>query len=328
MQQIGTLALLTLASTTSVFAVCDGNPHNWDRQRRCDEFSSVCPNASWASCEPCDGVGGLSNNDSMSSFTPTSCSVVATPTELKQQGKTPLLPMWPKTFINTGFYEQQIFVKHDPFCLAQIPAMTSKGTHCFKNQQGTFNYDSTQSSLRIDYFKSKSILPHVNMTEHFYHLADGTGKFFLWGLLRNQNAMVMVLYSHPIILFSLSFSVHPEITKYGVVPTPVCPCIALGVGPVSYDWAADAKFVGREVLGIEFLWVNKTVDHWIKGPHHVWTDVATGNLIRLYQPFNGLEVFTPSKYNTTLTQLPAAYFKLPEACVLEEKLGCINGTVV
>ena len=82
------------------------------------------------------------------------------------------------------------------------------------------------------------------------------------------------------------------------------------------------------MLGIEFLWMNKTVDHWIKGPHHVWTDVATGKVIRLYQPFNGLEVFTPSKYNTTLTQLPAAYFKLPEACVLEEKLGCINGTVV
>ena len=206
MQQIGTLALLTLVSTTSVSAVCDGNPHNWDRQRRCDEFSSVCPNASWASCNPCDGVGGLSNNDSMSSFTPTSCSVVATPTELKQQGKTPLLPMWPKTFINTGFYEQQIFVKHDPFCLAQIPAMTSKGTHCFKNQQGTFNYDSTQSSLRIDYFKSKSILPHVNMTEHFYHLADGTGKFFLWGLLRNQNTMVMVLFSSNYFVFFIFFS--------------------------------------------------------------------------------------------------------------------------
>ena len=180
--QLGTLALFALALTVCVSAVCDGNPHNWDRQRRCDEFSSACPNASWASCNPCDGVGGLSNNDSMSSFTPTSCSVVATPTELKKQGKTPLLPMWPKTFINTGFYEQQIFVKHDPFCLAQIPAMTSVGTHCFKNQEGTFNYDSTQSSLRIDYFKSKSILPRVNMTEHFYHLADGTGKFFVGGL--------------------------------------------------------------------------------------------------------------------------------------------------
>jgi hypothetical protein len=290
-----TLGVLLLATLSSVTAVCDGNPHGWNRQRRCDQFNAACPDASWASCNPCDGVGGLSSNDSMGSFTPTSCRVVATPAELKQQGKEPILPIWPKTFINTGFFEQQIFVKHDPFCLAQIPSMVSNGTHCFKNQQGTFNYDSTQSSLRIDYFKSRSILPHVNMTEHFYHLADGT--------------------------------VHPQITKYGVVPTPVCPCISLGVGPVSYDWAADAKFVGREVIGIEFLWVNKTVDHWIKGPHHVWTDVATSKVVRLYQPFNGLEVFTPSSYQT-MSKLNSSYFKLPEVCVLQQKLGCINGTVV
>ena len=71
------------------------------------------------------------------------------------------------------------------------------------------------------------------MTEHFYHLSDGT--------------------------------VHPEITKYGIVPTPVCPCIRLGIGPVSWKWASDAKFVGREELGIEFMWKKVIVDHFVKG---------------------------------------------------------------
>ena len=69
-------------------------------------------------------------------------------------GKTPVPPIWPSSFVNTGFYEQQIFVKRDPFCFAQIPSMVSNGTHCFKNQQGVFNYDATKASLRIDYIKS------------------------------------------------------------------------------------------------------------------------------------------------------------------------------
>ena len=56
-------------------------------------------------------------------------------------------------------------------------------------------------------------------------------------------------------------TVHPEITKLGVVPSPVCPCISLGIGPVSWKWAADAEYVGREHLGIEFLWIQRDVDH-------------------------------------------------------------------
>ena len=75
-------------------------------------------------------------------------------------------PLWPETFINTGFFEEQIFVKHDPFCAAQIPAMVSNGTHCFKRQQGVFNYDITQAALRIDYVQAQTVVaPSVNETE-------------------------------------------------------------------------------------------------------------------------------------------------------------------
>ena len=289
-------AILSTFIFLTVDAVCDGNPHQWNRTRRCDQYDAHCPSASWGSnCSLCDGIGGLSSSDKNSAFLPTTCTPVMSPDEMKIAGITPKLPLWEKTFVNTGFYEQQIFVKRDPFCLAQIPAMTSNGTHCFKNQEGTFNYDTSQNSLRIDYIQSKSIIPNVNMTEHFYHLKDGT--------------------------------VHPEISKFGILPTPVCPCISLGVGPVAYDWALDALFVGRERLGIEFLWTSKVVDHFVKGPHHVWTEVETGNIVRLYQPYNGLEVFDPTKYNTTMISLPVATFTLPEQCLIEQKLGCINGTL-
>ena len=36
------------------------------------------------------------------------------------------------------------------------------------------------------------------------------------------------------------------------------------------------------------------VDHFVKGPHHVWTDVESRNIVRLWQPYNGLEIFDPA----------------------------------
>jgi hypothetical protein len=280
-------------------AVCDGNPHGWGRLRRCDQFNAACPDVSWQTPKLCEGIGGLANSDDATnadSFNATTCTPIATPEQLQASGLKPVSPVWPETFINTGFYEEQIFVHRDPFCLAQIPAMVSNGTHCFKRQQGTFNYDYSQHSLRIDYFEAATIiLPKVNMTEQFYHIPDGT--------------------------------VHPNIGKYGPLGTPACPCIDLGVGPVKPDWAGDALYLGRERLGVEFLWEEFEVDHFVKGPHHVWSDVATGQVIRMYQPFNGLEVFDPTKYeNTTTGPLDPGTFKLPLKCALEAKLGCINGT--
>ncbi len=41
-------------------------------------------------------------------------------------------------------------------------------------------------------------------------------------------------------------------------------------------------FLGREKLFIEFLNEEKLVDHWIKGPHHIWKDVETGYIIRMW----------------------------------------------
>ena len=33
------------------------------------------------------------------------------------------------------------------------------------------------------------------------------------------------------------------------------------------------------------------MDHWAFGPHHLWSDPDTGNIIRMWQPFNGLQVY-------------------------------------
>ena len=33
------------------------------------------------------------------------------------------------------------------------------------------------------------------------------------------------------------------------------------------------------------------MDHWAFGPHHLWSEPANGAMIRMWQPFNGLQVY-------------------------------------
>merc|ERR1712054_377619 len=53
------------------------------------------------------------------------------------------------------------------------------------------------------------------------------------------------------------------------------------------------------------------VDHWIKGPHHLWVDVATGKFIRMWQPWNGLQVFDPAKWTVGPEAHTKGLFSVP-----------------
>lgn len=35
------------------------------------------------------------------------------------------------------------------------------------------------------------------------------------------------------------------------------------------------------------------LDHWTYGPHHAWTPVGSTDIVRMWQPYNGFEVFEP-----------------------------------
>ena len=37
------------------------------------------------------------------------------------------------------------------------------------------------------------------------------------------------------------------------------------------------------MLGIEYLWEHREVDHFLKGPHHLWVDVETNQTTRMWQ---------------------------------------------
>ena len=121
--------------------------------------------------------------------------------------------------------------------------------------------------------------------------------------------------------------VHPQITRLGSLPIPggICPCIDVGTGIVAHNWAADAAYVGRERINVEFIWREMVLDHFVKGPHHVWSDVDTGAIVRLWQPWNGLEVFDPDHYIIGDDAANSTIFDLPKTCELLSKV-CIDGT--
>lgn len=54
----------------------DGNPHGWDRQRRCDNFDYDPP------CGICEGIGGIPWGDKNDEITLTKCEPVSDPADL------------------------------------------------------------------------------------------------------------------------------------------------------------------------------------------------------------------------------------------------------
>jgi len=62
-------------------------------------------------------------------------------------------------------------------------------------------------------------------------------------------------------------------------------------GPLSYDFNRGAKLVGRERVTPEYFDKAIVADHWVKGPHHFWIEVATNQMVREWQPFNGLQTY-------------------------------------
>jgi len=49
----------------------DGNPHKWDRQRRCDTDGYNPP------CGLCEGIGGIPTSDKNSDIQLTKCTPIA-----------------------------------------------------------------------------------------------------------------------------------------------------------------------------------------------------------------------------------------------------------
>ena len=190
-------------------------------------------------------------------------------------------------------------MKKNPFCIGSFPGPDSVGDHCYQPQQGTFHYDWPNKQLRFDYNQRGSIF---NTTLTTYHR-----KSDMW-IIVDYKLLHQCICLDPGRSQNISlYPINPEFMK------------------------EDSRYIGREDLYIEYIWTTKTVDHWVKGPHHIWSDVETGYILRMWQPFNGLEVFNPDKWDLTVD---SKVFDIPPAMCKKQggawwRIGCADdGSVV
>lgn len=113
----------------------DGNPHGWDRLRRCDQDYQ---NNGMKKCGLCEGIGGIATSDNNADIKITTCKIVKTAAELQNDSQAQIAPSYPSRFKQTGFYDHLVGVKKDPFCLQSNPGPDSTGSHCYSVQKGTF----------------------------------------------------------------------------------------------------------------------------------------------------------------------------------------------
>ncbi len=83
--------------------------------------------------------------------------------------------------------------------------------------------------------------------------------------------------------------------------------------PIQYNWTQHLRFVARERIGIEFMEPGRKeiLDHWSFGPHHVWSVPESGEIRRMWQPFNGLEIFPNGTSQQTID--PNLFKEIPPA---------------
>jgi len=66
--------------------------------------------------------------------------------------------------------------------------------------------------------------------------------------------------------------------------------------PVMYNWTNHMSYFGREKFVVEYGVGELELEHWNYGPHHAWTKVGDDTIVRMWQPYNGFEVFEPGSW--------------------------------
>lgn len=268
---IAIVAALYSLLINGAIAQFDGNPHGWDRKRRCDHFDYT------PACGACEGVGGIVWSDNNSDITITECQKVSDtidPSTLPYK-----LPRWaPDFFVES---HEILIGKNVEGCLNAFPWNDSIGEHCYKPQEVKLWSDMTNKRAVYE-----------NGTQH-----DD-------GLIGDGNVSFIIMHQGPnmwIINMIPNGSPPPVDVKMVICTQPAegGDHSKPGVQPIQYNWTQNLHFVAREKIGVEYVWETMTLDHWAFGPHHAWVDPVTGVIVRMWQPFNGLQVFEPGTWSET-----------------------------
>jgi len=255
------LGLCAIASAQS-----DGNPHGWDRKRRCDwDYEPAC--------RGCEGIGGIARSNAKDDIDLTTCKVVSEKSQVDEDML--VRPKWGTQFtLRKGYHETLIGKKLDPFCFQSFPGPDSTGPLCYRFEEGSMYYDAVDT---------KSIKLELETVQIFKHLPAISSSLIHQGTnMWIANTLWFGIEQ------CLCFTAVPDV-EAGVRIRP-------HIHPLQYNWLDKAEFVAVENIGLEFLKGNQnaTLNHWVLGPHHVWADRVTGDVIRMWQPFNGLEVLDQS----------------------------------
>ena len=253
----------------------DGNPHGWDRLRRCDQDQMP-------RCQPCEGIGGHAWSDANGDIDMTPCELVSRANETNMS--TVHWPLYPKKFTisdvdgRPGYSDTLIGWKTDPFCFSFFPQNDSIPALCYRSQDSTGKwYDAYNESARTDY--------NVRLTGIFSVFPNITASIL-------QSGWQMWIQNH-LWVVDQCVCANPS-GNHCTNP----PCF-------SYVWHWDtfktAQYLGRERIGVEWIQnagVGKNgkvmeLDHFIMWSHHGWTDPKSGRIVRMWKPFNGLQARRP-----------------------------------
>merc|ERR1711990_1257992 len=281
---LATVALIVVTHVAaqpgiSVPPPADGNPHLWDRKRRCDQIGYT------PACITCEGTGGIPTGDENDKITLTTCSIVANASGVDP--KTLIHPVWTEKWATSGYNEVLIGPKVDPFCFQVAPSNQSTGKLCYQKDGGMQTYDMSPGSAKalrddlildseVGKIQSTVIAQGLNLwiVNKFPWYAAGTHQCICTNVHQGSDPTAPFLY------------------------------------PIQYNWTQQMFFMGREKIGVEYGLGEMVLDHWAYGPHHVWSIPETGQTIRMWQPYNGLEVFPEGTQNASAVD-PTKFDDIP-----------------
>eukprot|EP00854_Cymbomonas_tetramitiformis_P025412 gene25412-31031_t len=236
----------------------------------------------------CEGVGGIPTGDENDEITLTSCTPVANASQIDPASL--IKPVWASEWTVLNYHEVLIGKKNDPFCFQTFPGNDSAGKLCYRYEYGVQTYDFRHArALREDL-----VVPTVLGTLQTELLHHGQ---YMWVV---NHFPWYELGIHQCICVQVSGG------SYGHQNTS-----KKAIYPVQKNWTDQMFYIGREKLGVEYIDKVELLDHWAFGPHHVWSRPANGTIVRMWQPFNGLQVFVEPSGTNPGTVDPQKFADIP-----------------
>jgi hypothetical protein len=215
-------------------------------------------------------------------------------------------PLYPKAFTvrrkdgkQGGYSDTLIGWKTDPFCFGFFPQNDSAKELCYRSEDALVKYyDVEREAARTDYtLKMPGVFGALpNTTSTILQVQDT-----MWIQNRIWPGVDQCICTNP----SGNHCTNP-------------PCKSF---VQNWDTFKTAQYLGREKIGVEWIQHHGTgkssksmeLDHYIMWSHHVWTDPVSRTPVRMWKPFNGLQIYDPEAWTDSVED-PSVFDSPPAMC--------------